>query len=168
MPLNIRFQPEMIKYVLNHNQAHILISEPRLLANIKNPRSFLPNVEQYYLTHEHTDFDGVMSFQDLLNSKPNDNLSVISEDSAAAIFYTSGTTEKPKGIIHTHHSLEQATNNQIKQSDISPNDPTLIMLSLCYLIGFGSQILPFHACGATCILLPYLEIKLTLENIQKI
>ena len=40
------------------------------------------------------------------------------------------------------------------------------MFPVCYLIGFGSQILTFHSCGATCILLRYFEPQLALRAIQ--
>jgi long-chain acyl-CoA synthetase len=40
------------------------------------------------------------------------------------------------------------------------------MFPICYLIGFGSQILPFHKSGATCILMPHFEPTLALEAIQ--
>jgi hypothetical protein len=40
------------------------------------------------------------------------------------------------------------------------------MFPICYLIGFGSQILPFHRAGATCILMPHFEPRLVLEAIQ--
>lgn len=40
------------------------------------------------------------------------------------------------------------------------------MFPICYLIGFGSQILPFHSCGAACVLLPYFKPRLALEAIQ--
>jgi long-chain acyl-CoA synthetase len=167
VPLNIRFPAEILKYAINHSEARILISEPELFANIDKIRSSLPKVEQYYLTHPYTDFDGVINFNDLLNSKPSiDNMPTLSEESAAAIFYTSGTTGLPKGVVHTHSSLEQATNNQIKQINIFNHDSTLIMFPVCYLIGFGSQVLPFHARGATCILLAHSEPKLTLKTIQ--
>ena len=40
------------------------------------------------------------------------------------------------------------------------------MFPICYLIGFGSQILPFHSNGASCVLSPYFEPRLALETIQ--
>lgn len=167
VPLNIRFPTEVIQYVINHSGARSLISEPELFTKIEKIRSAFPQVEQYYLTHHHTNFDGVIPFNDLLNCQPTLNrLPLLSETDAATIFYTSGTTGKPKGVIHTHSSLGQATNNQIKQIGISHQDSTLIIFPVCYLIGFGSQVLPFHACGATCILLPYFEPKLALAAIQ--
>ena len=95
-----------------------------------------------------------------------DRLSVFDENSPAAIYYTSGTTGLPKAVIHTHASLTRATSDQIRQISISSNDRTLIMFPVCYLIGFGSQILTFHSCGATCILLRDFEPQLAFKAIQ--
>lgn len=167
VPLNIRFPAEILKYAISHSEARILISEPKLFGAIEKNRALIPKVEQYYLIDHHTDFEQVSNFNDLLKHEPNtNNRPAVAETNAATIFYTSGTTGKPKGVIHTHYSLKQATNNQIKQIGISSQDSTLIMFPICYLIGFGSQVLPFHACGATCTLLASFEPKLILESIQ--
>src|ERR1700732_3999358 len=167
VPLNIRFHTELLKYGLTHSGARILISEPELFARIEKIRSSLPEVEQYYLTSGHSEFGGVRPFADLLKATfDRDLLPVFEESSAAAIYYTSGTTGLPKAVIHSHASLTLATQIQIDQVAISSDDRTLIMFPICYLIGFGSQILPFHSSGAACILLPYFEPRMALEVIQ--
>ncbi len=167
VPLNIRFQTELLKYALTHSGARVLISEPELFARIEGIRSSLPGVEQYYLTSGHSAFAGVKPFADLLKSTLEQNLlPMLEESSAAAIYYTSGTTGLPKAVVHSHGSLTQATQIQINQVAITSDDRTLIMFPICYLIGFGSQILPFHSCGAACVLLPDFEPCLALEAIQ--
>ena len=155
VPLNIRFQSELLKYGLANSGARALISEPELFARIEGIRSLLPGVEQYYLTSGLSAFAGVKPFAELLKATlGRDLLPILEESSPAAIYYTSGTTGLPKAVIHTHGSLTQATQIQINQVAISSDDRTLIMFPICYLIGFGSQILPFHRCGAACVLLP--------------
>ena len=167
VPLNIRFDAELLGYALTHSGARILISEPELFTRIEKIRPSLPGVEQYYLTSAHAEFDGVRAFTDLLKATFDpDLLPMLEESSPAAIFYTSGTTGTPKAVIHSHASLTAATQIQIEQVAISSADSTLIMFPVCYLIGFGSQILPFHSCGAACVLLPYFEPRLALEAIQ--
>jgi long-chain acyl-CoA synthetase len=167
VPLNVRFGPELLKYVINHCGARVLICEPELFARIDEIRSALPGIEAYYLTPGHRQFDSVRPFNELLEATLNqDNLPEFEENRAAAIYYTSGTTGRPKAVIHSHASLAWATQLQIDQISISSADRTLIMFPICYLIGFGSQILPFHSCGATCVLLPYFEPRLALEAIQ--
>ena len=119
------------------------------------------------MTTAHAEFDGVRPFRDLLKTTLDpDLLPILDESSPAAIYYTSGTTGLPKAVIHSHASLTAATQIQIEQVAISSEDRTLIMFPVCYLIGFGSQILPFHSSGAACVLLPYFEPRLALEAIQ--
>jgi acyl-CoA synthetase (AMP-forming)/AMP-acid ligase II len=167
VPLNIRFRPELLKYVINHSGTRVLISEPELFAPIDKMRSSLPGIEQYYLTSGHSQFDDVRPFDELLKATFDaDRLPRFEENNAAAIYYTSGTTGLPKAVIHSHASLARATQIQIDQIAISSDDRTLIMFPVCYLIGFGSQILPFHSRGATCVLLPYFEPRLVLGAIQ--
>src|SRR3984893_3767449 len=166
VPLNIRFDIELLKYSLNHSGARVLISAPELFEKIEKVRSSLPGIEQYYITSRHSDFVGVTPFDELLKATFDLECSPVFEESAAAIYYTSGTTGLPKAVIHSHASLTRATQMQIDQIAISSDDRTLIMFPICYLIGFGSQILPFHSSGAACILLPYFEPRMALEVIQ--
>ena len=167
VPLNVRFGPKLLKYVINHSGARVLISEPELFAQIDKMRSSLPGIEEYYVTSRPSQFDDVRPFDELLQATlDSDRLPRFEENKAAAIYYTSGTTGLPKAVIHSHASLAQATQIQIDQIAISSDDKTLIMFPVCYLIGFGSQILPFHSRGATCVLLPYFEPGLALEAIQ--
>jgi len=165
VPLNIRFQAELLKYCLTHSGARVVISEPELSGRIEEIRSSLPGIEQYYLTSSHTTY--ARPFSELLEAKfDSAGLPVLDRNCAAAIYYTSGTTGLPKAVVHSHASLAQATQIQIDQIAISSEDRTLIMFPICYLIGFGSQILPFHRSGASCILLPHFEPRLALETIQ--
>jgi long-chain acyl-CoA synthetase len=167
VPLNIRFESELLKYAITHSRARVLISEAGLFARIEPIRSFLKDIEQFYLTSRSSEFKEVRPFDELLQPTPALKfISEASEHSAAAIYYTSGTTGLPKAVIHTHGSLTRASEMQIAQITISSGDTTLIMFPLCYLIGFGSQILPFHTVGGTCILLPRFEPRLVLEAIQ--
>jgi long-chain acyl-CoA synthetase len=166
VPLNVLFQIELLKYALIHSGARVLISAPELFQKVDKVRPSLPEIEQYYITSVRSDFVGVAPFEELLKTTFNTNCSPVSEESAAAIYYTSGTTGLPKAVIHSHASLTQATQMQIAQIAISPADTTLILFPICYLIGFGSQILPFHSSGGTCILLPYFEPRMALEVIQ--
>jgi long-chain acyl-CoA synthetase len=167
VPLNVRFSAELVQYAINHSGARVLISEPNLYSQIEKIRSSLPEVKQCYLTSRHLEFEAVRPFADLLATTSPWKLETSSANRPAAIYYTSGTTGLPKAVIHTHASLAGATQNQIDQISITSADATLILFPICYLIGFGSQILPFHKTGATCVLLPQFEPQAALAAIEK-
>jgi long-chain acyl-CoA synthetase len=166
VPLNIRFHTELLQYALTHSGARILISEPKLFEHIEKIRPALDGVEEYYLTSPSSKTAGAGSFSELLDATPDPDLPLIEESHPAAIYYTSGTTGLPKAVIHSHGGLARATESQIAQIAIRSEDRTLVMFPICYLIGFGSQILPFHKSGAICVLMPHFEPALALEAIQ--
>jgi acyl-coenzyme A synthetase/AMP-(fatty) acid ligase len=66
----------------------------------------------------------------------------------------------------THGSLMGAVENQVAEIGITEKDKTLIVLPICYLVAFGSQVLPFHASGATSVVLPDFEPRETLAAIH--
>lgn len=67
----------------------------------------------------------------------------IDRDDIAAIIYTSGTTAKPKGAIHTHQSIYLAIMGNAIEWSLTRDDGIPLQLPL------------FH-CGAHCILLAFL------------
>jgi long-chain acyl-CoA synthetase len=166
VPLNVRFSTELLQYAISHSGACVLISEPKLFSQIAKMRSLLPEVRRYYLTSRSSEFEGVSPFDELVQAESASQTEIFSGDGPAAIYYTSGTTGLPKAVIHTHGSLTRATQLQIDQIDITSADTTLILFPICYLIGFGSQILPFHKAGATCVLLPEFEARAALAAIE--
>jgi long-chain acyl-CoA synthetase len=59
-----------------------------------------------------------------------------------------------------------AVDSQVAEIGITRKDKTLIVLPICYLVAFGSQVLPFHASGAASLVLPGFEPRRTLGAIQ--
>ena len=166
VPLNIRFPPELIAYVLDHSEARVLISEPQLFAGITPIRSERRHLETVYMVGGST-ITGVEDFGDLLRANAAAEINRrLDQDQPAALFYTSGTTGTPKGVIHTHGSLIGAVENQVAEIGITEKDKTLIVLPICYLVALGSQVLPFHASGATSVVLSAFEPRETLSAIH--
>jgi long-chain acyl-CoA synthetase len=166
VPLNIRFPAELLQYAINHSGARLLISEPALFSQIDPIRPALPDVKQYYLTSRSYEFTEAKPFDELLSGTEDAKPQTLSGNEPAAIYYTSGTTGLPKAVIHSHASLARATQIQIDQIAVTSADTTLILFPICYLIGFGSQILPFHRRGATCVMLPQFEPNAALAAIE--
>lgn len=103
-PINCWWQPPEIKYLLNDSQAKTAIVESCYISNIEHIRKDCPHLTRIVEIGETPSADH-LHFQKLLD----DNLPQlppleISPKDDAFIFYTSGTTGNPKGVLLTHYN----------------------------------------------------------------
>ncbi len=75
----------------------------------------------------------------------------------ALLLYTSGTTGKPKGVLHTFKSLLAQVNSLVTAWEWSSNDSILHVLPLNHIHGIVNALTCALYSGATCHLLPSFE-----------
>lgn len=75
-------------------------------------------------------------------------------DRPAMIIYTSGTTGKPKGVLHTHSSIQAMVQGLVSEWAWSRDDVILHTLPLHHVHGIVNKLLCPLWVGATCIMLP--------------
>ena len=68
----------------------------------------------------------------------------------AMILYTSGTTNKPKGVVTTHDNLEAQISTLVKAWEWSEKDRTLCVLPLHHVHGIVNVVSCSLWAGATC------------------
>lgn len=69
--------------------------------------------------------------------------------SDALILYTSGTTGKPKGVVHTHDSIEHMMKSLIEAWKYTANDKILHFLPLYHMHGLMNKLLTMLYVGGT-------------------
>ncbi|WP_228816055.1 class I adenylate-forming enzyme family protein [Nocardia cyriacigeorgica] len=79
-------------------------------------------------------------------------------DDLAALFYTSGTTGKPKGVPTTHEAFLTNAENMVRclglPRDIGAQLRTLISVPLFHVTGCNSQLLVAAYLGGTSVIMP--------------
>ena len=103
LPLNIRLAPQELAFVLNDSQAKFLFVEPMFLKLAEPLRLASPSIEACFVLEGQPKGDWLMTmnYDELLSTCPpfECDFTQIDEDSVAELFYTSGSSDRPKGVI---------------------------------------------------------------------
>ena len=146
VPMNIRLHPDEHAYMLNDSGARILIYGEEFRQHLDTSRARLTTVEQCICVGDPASDDG--NFEALLEGQPDTPPQVaIAPDDLAWVFYTSGTTGRPKGAMLTQRNL--LTMVQLFLLDINPAVETDVLLHAAAIThGSGCAILHHMARGA--------------------
>jgi acyl-CoA synthetase (AMP-forming)/AMP-acid ligase II len=82
----------------------------------------------------------------------------------AAIFYTSGSTSKPKGIIHSESSLTAMMDSMVDSMDLTSEGRFLMSEPMSNCSGYTQALLPLFK-GATTIIMPSFSMEALIDAI---
>ncbi|MCB2191592.1 MAG: AMP-binding protein [Deltaproteobacteria bacterium] len=99
VPINHKLQAPEVDYIMGHSQAKLLLADGALAPVLAKLGT---QVRRAALD---SDIDGLDRFEALLEGAPEAQPVEIEDNDLAQILYTSGTTGKPKGCLHTHQTV---------------------------------------------------------------
>ncbi|HEX8838479.1 MAG TPA: long-chain-fatty-acid--CoA ligase [Candidatus Acidoferrum sp.] len=109
LPLNIRLAPQELAYILNHSGASVLFLQSHFFEFVESFRSELTTVKTFYALDNAppASWISAQNFEALLASAPcyRADIMHVDENSLAELFYTSGTSAEPKGVMLTHRNI---------------------------------------------------------------
>ncbi len=85
----------------------------------------------------------------------------------ALILYTSGTTNKPKGVVTTHANIQAQVSTLITAWEWSANDNTICVLPLHHVHGIINVVSCSMWVGATCTFLPQFSAQSIFDLLAK-
>ena len=138
VPMNAKLHPAEFAYMLEHSGARLCFVTPDLAGAVGGQEGALPALEAVIEvgSAEHQRLAASEAI-DMVARGPND---------LAWLFYTSGTTGRPKGAMLTHRNLAAMTLSYFVDVDpIAPGDSILHAAPMSH--GSGIYILPHLAAG---------------------
>ncbi len=109
LPLNIRLGAPELAFVLNDARARFLFVESAFLPLAESFRTAVPSIEASFLLdgQPQANWLTASNYEHLLAVSPpfQCDFMQIDEDSVAELFYTSGSSDRPKGVMLTHRNV---------------------------------------------------------------
>ena len=151
VPLNARFQHEELVYHLADPRARAVIFGEEYRDMVAAVRDRVPTVERFICVGEPR--PGQLAYDELVTGDPGPGGDVdTADDDLAWLFYTSGTTGRPKGAMLTHGVLTFVSVSWVADlMPLQPEDVGLHAAPLTHWAGFHALALTMK--GATQVLL---------------
>jgi len=166
VPINFRLQPQEIKYIVDHSGSRAIAVDPELAHLLEAVRPTLTGVEHFILmSDEHR--EGYLNYDELLAiGDPNFQAPEVTDDELLGLFYTSGTTAEPKGVMLTHKNMLSNIAHSDGVYNYRESDIYLHAAPMFHLAD-GAAVFSHTARGATQAFIPRFDPKQVLETISR-
>jgi long-chain acyl-CoA synthetase len=132
-PINGWWKSKEVEYLLNDSHGKGLVIEDQYLDILKEIRGNCPHLKTVIVAGKVPEGD-YLSFSALMEkAKDTPVVCQSGDDDDAYIFYTSGTTGNPKGVLLAHKSVFADVNGVTQHLSLSPGMTVLIFLPLFHV-----------------------------------
>jgi long-chain acyl-CoA synthetase len=140
VPVNLRLKPAEITYVFEHSGATMCFSAPSVTPFAEKAAASCSNMRRILTT--------------LPSDPPIGELPEVSPDQTITIIYTSGTTARPKGVMHTHRSFMGCLRGAVDSKLLHGGGVSLCMTPMMHVAGLAMVIVGVHM-GETAVLVSF-------------
>jgi fatty-acyl-CoA synthase len=170
VPINHRLSPKEIAFILQDSESRILIADPLFKTHVEPIREEIQGIERILWTGEPRELDDSagLNYEEALQKADVNALrepSTQGED-IAQIYYTSGTTGRPKGVMLSHKNVTTHALGTIAEIHLTDQDVWIHVAPLFHLADAWAT-WAVTWVGGTHVLVREFDAKVVLETIQR-
>jgi acetyl-CoA synthetase len=156
-PLFSAFGPEPVRSRLELASARVLVTTQNLYERKVAPiRSTLPSLQHVFLVRDESDAQPPVGTQDLAQAlaglSETFETVALSADTPALLHFTSGTTGKPKGVVHVHDAVVAHHVSARLALDLRPQDMFWCTADPGWVTGISYGVIAPLSCGVTLLI----------------
>ncbi|MFI8687218.1 fatty acid--CoA ligase [Rossellomorea sp. NPDC077527] len=165
-PINFRLKGQEIQYILKDAKPKVVIVEESLIKPIEGISQDFPQTLFWYVGEDIPSF--AQSYHETVGSCSRDlEHMTVEETDVYAIMYTSGTTGRPKGVVHRHRDMAEQSLICTSVMGITPNDIGLVTAPMFHCAELHCCFLPRVQVGAKNIIVHQFQPHIVLDVIQR-
>ncbi len=142
LPLNIRLSPGELAYILNDSGATVLFLDEAFVPLVDAFRKSAGTVTDFFLLNgtPRASWLSEETYEDLLAAAAPwcEDVMRFDEDALAELFYTSGTSATPKGVMLTHRNIYLHALDVALGFNVTTQDTHLHTIPLFHANGWGA------------------------------
>ncbi|MGC3939740.1 AMP-binding protein [Roseobacter sp. EG26] len=139
--INLAAGQDAISYALEHSEAKVAIVHDSVRSLFEATRP------------------GAMATMDVSVAVTDAKLHDVAPSDHALLMYTSGTTGRPKGVVHTQSSLLAGGWTTAIAHDLSPRDRALCVLPICHINGLCVTVIGALVSGGSVAMCPKFSVS---------
>jgi fatty-acyl-CoA synthase len=169
VPLNFRLSPKELAMILNDSGSRALIAQGAFRDKVETLSTLAPGVEKVIWSKRHDEGNpGEEDYETLLvRHEPAAPPELpIKDDDVAHLYYTSGTTGRPKGVMLTHKNVKSHALGTIADLHLTDSDHWFHVAPLFHLADAWATFAITWA-GGKHVIIPSFEALGVLRTIQE-
>ncbi|WP_456273386.1 fatty acid--CoA ligase [Bacillus sp. AK031] len=164
-PVNFRLLGEDVAFILNDAAPKVVLFEKAVEPVIQSIENRFPHIAFWFID-EGTPAYAASYHEKVQAAEPKSVDSEVDEDDVYAIMYTSGTTGRPKGVMHKHRDMVEQSLIVIGATKLGAKDVGLVTAPMFHCAELHCAFLPRVHAGGRNVILHQFAPKKVLEVIE--
>ena len=164
VPVNTIYTSREIAHILTDSGARLLLVHESYAERVNEIKTPLPSLKKKLIRRDHETMLQILGVEGA-EETPLEVASTLQSDTPAFMFYTSGTTGRPKGVILTHGNLCFGGPNVAQNYGLYPHDLAVAVLPMVHIFCIASPFMGSFSSGGTVLVMKSFDSDAVLEAI---